>query len=264
MARSDLVANLSRKPLPVKLGILAGVLAVLGFLYWQFGYSALVDERKQLENQAKKLAEENKRLSQREKDWAELLQKKEILDQTLKTNQVTLPASSELPAFYGHLQKQAAAAGVTIKKWSRRKESEVETYVKVPVAVELTGTFYQINNYFRLLAQTDRIITVENLWLGAGRFRNDEVILSAKFAAATFRQKDRPPDTTIVEEEPAPAADAKSGKPPAGKGARPAGEAGADGAAPPAAAAAPGAGTPPPGDQGGAGATDPGAGGTIP
>ena len=201
MARRDYAAELARKPLGVKLGVLGGVLAVLGFFYWQFMYSTLADESKKLATERKKLVKQEKDLKQREKDWIELLQKKEVLDEQLKKNRVTLPASSELPSFFMHLQKQAAAAGVTVVSWKRVNEKAIESYVSVPVSIELTGSFYQINNYFRLLSQTDRIISVSGLALTPLRAKNDEIILTAKFVATTYRQKDRPPDTSIGEEE---------------------------------------------------------------
>lgn len=201
MARRDYAAELASKPLGVKLGILGGVIAVLGFFYWQFMYSTLADESRKLATERKKLVKQEKQLKKREKDWIELLQKKEVLDEQLKKNRITLPASSELPAFFMHLQKQAAAAGVSVVSWKRVKESAVESYVRVPVTISLTGTFYQINNYFRLLSQTDRIISVSGLTLTPARVKNDEIILSAKFTAVTYRQKDKPPDTTLGDEE---------------------------------------------------------------
>lgn len=222
----DLAAQIARQPPHIKAVILVGVLAVLGFVYWQFFYSTLADEKKQAAVTRKKLASEEEKLKEKEKEYKELLTKKKELDAQLAKNQLTLPASSELPAFFMHLQKQAAASGVTITRWSRTKEKEVESYVKVPVAMTVTGTFYQINNYLRLLAKTDRIITIESLTLGSADTSSDEVVLTAKFIAATFRQKDRPPDTSFedVPDEP-PAAPAKGAG--AAKGSKPAGDVGA-------------------------------------
>ena len=115
------------------------------------------------------------------------------------------------------------------------------------MSVSLTGSFYQVNNYFRLLSQTDRIITIEDLSLTRGKTRNDEILLNAKFVAVTFRQKDRPPDTTIEEEPETPI---PPNKPPGAPGAAPSGAPGAPGAPGAAgaagAAAAPGGAAPPP------------------
>jgi Tfp pilus assembly protein PilO len=208
----DFLGELARKPLQVKLGVLGGVLAVLGVLYWQFFYSSLADEQRELSVQRTKLVKQEKTLKDREKEWIELLQKKELLDAQLKKNQVSLPASSELPAFFVHLQKQAAAAGVTVVRWERLKEKDVETFVRVPVSIKLTGTFYQINNYFRLLSQTDRIISVVSLKLKDGKQKNDEIILSGEFEAVTYRQRDQPPDTSLSDEA-RPDAPPAEGKP---------------------------------------------------
>lgn len=212
MARRDLAGELARKPLVVKLAVLGGILAVLGFFYWQFFYSTLSDEQRKLTNERKKLVKQEASYKKREKEWIELLQKKELLDDQIKKNRITLPASSELPAFFMHLQKQAAAAGVTIVKWSRKNESAVETYVKVPVQLNVTGTFYQIKNYFRLLGKTDRIISVGGLSMKPSKVKNDEIILNTTFTAITFRQKDKPPDQTLGEED-KPEQAAGGGKP---------------------------------------------------
>ncbi|RMH43043.1 MAG: hypothetical protein D6689_06325 [Deltaproteobacteria bacterium] len=211
MARRDLAAELAQKPLGVKLAVLGGVLAFLGFFYWQFFYSTLADEKRGLQAERSRLLREETSLKERERAWIELLQKKEELDEELKKNQVTLPASSELPAFFMHLQKQASAAGVTITKWARRNESAVDTYVKVPVALEVTGTYYQIKNYFYLLSKTDRIISIGSLRLLPHDVKSDEITLKASFVAMTFRQKDKPPDTSLGELEP------EEGGPPAPK-----------------------------------------------
>lgn len=201
MARRDLAAELAQKPLVFKLAVLGGILAVLGFFYWQYFYSTLSDEHRRLTTQRKKLVKQEASYKKREKEWIELLQKKELLDEQLKKNRVTLPASSELPAFFMHLQKQAAASGITIVKWARKNESAVETYVRVPVQLNVTGTFYQIKNYFRLIGKTDRIISISGMAMKPLRVKNDEIVLSASFTAVTYRQKDKPPDQSLGDEK---------------------------------------------------------------
>jgi type IV pilus assembly protein PilO len=190
---NDFVAQLAKKPPQVKLAILAAVLAAFGLIYWQFFYSALSDKLVQLQAQRTQLQNDNKRLKEDLDKWNDLTLEKDRLDAKLGKNAVSLPASSELPAFFAHLQKQAAAAGVTIKSWKREGETPVEAYVRVPVAIEVRGTFYQINKYFHLLFQTERIISVENLTLGTPVGRGDDIQVSARFIAATYRQADAPP-----------------------------------------------------------------------
>jgi type IV pilus assembly protein PilO len=193
MARKDLLGELAKKPLPVKLAILGGVLAALGLIYYQLMYSPLKDSYNEAKSKHARLIKQNKRLKKREREYKQLLARQEELQTSLQHNLVSLPASSELPSFFVHLQKQAATSGVEVQKWDRKKERPVSDYIKVPVAMTITGTFYQIMNYFQLLHETERIISVENLSLGGPKIRNDEIVLTAKFNASTFRQKDLPP-----------------------------------------------------------------------
>ncbi len=100
-----------------------------------------------------------------------------------------------MPAFFDHLQRKAGEAGVNLRRWDRKAEEPVGEYVKVPVSIEMTGTFYQLLRYFSLLspsgassAANERIVSVENIELRDPKIENDAVLLTARFTASTFRQ----------------------------------------------------------------------------
>lgn len=192
MAGRDVFGELARKPLGYKLGLLAGVLAVLVFLYWQFMYSGLDEQLTRARGKNRTLQQQNEKLKKDKKEWDQLVLQEKELKEELTRNKVSLPEAAELPSFFYHLQKQAAGAGIKVNNWSRVKESPVESYIKVPVKMEIIGTFYQINNYFKLLYETDRIITVENLTLGFHASSNEEIKVKANFLASTFRLPDAP------------------------------------------------------------------------
>jgi hypothetical protein len=80
----------------------------------------------------------------------------------------------------------------------------VETYFKVPVHLEIAGDFYQINNYFKLLSETARIITIENLFIGDPKRVGDRVQLTAKFTASTFRAAQAAPAQAPARPAPPP------------------------------------------------------------
>lgn len=218
---ADFASELAKKPPAVKLGILLGVCAALGLVYWQLYYSSMSEELESAKTRYSQLQQENKRYKQQLDEWEDLVLQKGKLDEKLKNNQVSLPDASELPAFFAYLQKQAAASGVTITTWKRAKETKVETYYRVPVDVEIVGTFYQINKYFHLLFQTERIISVEDLSLKNPVGRGDEIVLKAKFVASTYRAEARPKTPAQSGGANRPAG---GGAKPAGDGAKPAGD----------------------------------------
>jgi hypothetical protein len=114
-------------------------------------------------------------------------------------------------------------AGVEVNRLKQAPESPIETFIKVPVDIEMTGTFMQIKKFFASLVpkkkkpgedaatadivERERIVSIDNLTLLDPKVKNREIILTAKFTAVTFRQEDKAPA--------APGAPAESALPPA-------------------------------------------------
>lgn len=185
---NDSLRAFAKRPLGYKVAVFIGGMAVVGGLYYQLRYSGLSDELDEATQLNQVTQQRNAELKQREVQYRELVKQNDALKETLQQNRLSLPTTAELPSFFVHLQKQAAASGANILQWSRKNEVPFgNSFVKVPVSMSISGTFYQINRYFHLLSQTDRIITVESLSLGGAAQRGDETILRATFQASTFR-----------------------------------------------------------------------------
>jgi Tfp pilus assembly protein PilO len=190
---NQIVERLQRASVGVKLLVLLIVAAVLGGAYYFLFFSDMQDERDRLISVRKRQIEDEQRLVKRQADYRELLQQKKDVEERLQKNAIKLPESSELPAFFQHLETQAATANVRVVSRALDKELPIENYIKVPVRLEIQGDFYQINDYFKLLSETSRIITIESLSIGQPqRDATGHVTLTAKFTASTFRQSDKP------------------------------------------------------------------------
>src|SRR5262249_28647754 len=152
----------------------------LGALYYFVGVPGLVDSYSDLSAQhdtllaqQKKLSDDERKLKKRLTDYNTLLQQKADAEDRVKKNAVKLPSAAELPAFYEHLETQASTAGVHLQNRTFDKETPVETYMKVPVKMEVRGDFNHLVQYFALLNETPRIITVEGLTIGDGKIEGD-------------------------------------------------------------------------------------------
>ncbi len=190
MAREDIRETLAKQS-PAKTGALLGlVLVVLGALYWQFFYSSLRDDVNEATSRNQSLESRNQSLLDRADKYDDLLDQRDELEENLRASLVSLPLAAELSAFFVHLQRQAAASGVHLHQWSRRDEEEAGDYMKVPVQIEVRGTFYEIMEYFYLIYETERVITIEDFTLTVQDVdEDDELELAAEFTAATFRQR---------------------------------------------------------------------------
>lgn len=178
---------LGEQSLGNKIALLLMVLLVLGGAYYMLVFSGLSDERDSATNRHRSLAREHQKLVKREQEYLDMMRRIEEIRQLITDNAVALPMKAELPAFLAHMQEQAARAGVNVKKWDPGKQETLGRFVKVSWSVEVEGTFYQINHFFKLLSETQRIIMVENLTMGDARLEPDRVVLEAAFTAATFR-----------------------------------------------------------------------------
>jgi Tfp pilus assembly protein PilO len=204
---SSAMAEFARMPPQKKVAVFVGIAALLALGYWKLIYKSLSEDVDAAQADHDSKVATNQRLADDIPRYAELRARMDRLRELIEKNQTALPSGPELPAFFETLQHKAAASGVVTVKSTPRPEEPVETFFKVPVDIEMTGTFMQIKRFFASLVQSDvqpvgspdrvggddheRIVSIENLSLGSPTVRSREIQLTAKFTAVTFRQQDK-------------------------------------------------------------------------
>ena len=203
---SAMVADFARMPTQRKVLVFVVIGALLGLLYWKFAYKALDEDLETARVEHDNKVATNRRLASDIPAYEELRTHMTRLKELIEKNQTALPSAPELPAFFETLQHKVAESGVAIRRWTNRSEEPVESFVKVPVDIEISGTFMQIKRFFSSLVQRDvrpadgddrasaeheRIVSIENLSLVNAEAKNREPGLTAKFTAVTFRQEDK-------------------------------------------------------------------------
>lgn len=215
MATSGAMAEFARMPPRQKLMVFVAIGGVLALLYWKFVYKSLDEELETAQAQHETKVSKAQKLALDIPKFEELRARINKVRELIEKNQTALPSDAELPAFFETVQHKVAEAGAEIHKWSYGTSEPVESFMRVPVEIELTGTFLQIKKFFASLTQHDapgddsepeRIVSIENLSLTNPTVANREVMLNAKFTAVTFRQEDKP-----VNAKPAPGSAPASG-----------------------------------------------------
>ena len=210
MATSGVMADFGRMPASRKVLVFVVIGALLGLLYFRFVYRSLKADVTAAEAKLKVSASANATLEADIPRFAQLRAKKEILDATIVEHQKALPTEAEVPAFFETVERKITEAGVEVVKWNKKIEEPIEAFVKVPLDVELTGTFLQLKRFFASLVEKkkpknvvpgqgngveerERVVSIENLVLSQPTVRNREIFMTAKFTAVTFRQEDKAP-----------------------------------------------------------------------
>jgi type IV pilus assembly protein PilO len=203
---SAMVADFARMPTQRKVLVFAVIGTLVGLLYWKFAYKALDEDLDAAQGEHDDKVALNRRLAADIPAYEELRTHLTLLKELIEKNQTALPSAPELPALFETLQHKVAESGVEIRKWTNRPEEPVESFIKVPVEIEITGTFMQIKRFFASLIQRDarpgsgddragavpeRIVSIENLALVNPELKNRELALTARFIAVTFRQEDK-------------------------------------------------------------------------
>lgn len=201
MATSGALADFARMPTQRKVLVFVIIGMFLGLIYFRFVLSSLNEDVEQAEAEYAQSVQTDRRLTTNIPLYEELKKERTAINEMISRNQKALPTEAEVPAFFETLERKVKESGVEINKWTKRPEEPIETFVKVPVEIEIVGTYTQIKRFFWSLLprepepgekqiERERIVSIENLQLTNPTLRNREIVLSAKFTAVTFRQDD--------------------------------------------------------------------------
>lgn len=204
MATTGIAADFARMPGSRKVLIIAVIAMLLGLVYYKFVYKSLDEDLTEEQATYDKNAKTLDRLEKTElPDCKDRRLSYPKLEARLNTYVKALPTGAELPAFFETLENKARAAGVEISKWNNTKAQEpIENFVRVPVDVEISGTYLQLKRFFASLVtkplrgvddEPERIVSIEQLAISQPVVKNHEIVLTAKFTAVTYRQEDKPP-----------------------------------------------------------------------
>ncbi|STY90054.1 type 4a pilus biogenesis protein PilO [Moraxella bovis] len=183
--------NYGSAPLPVKIFILAMMLAIILVLAWLLLISKKLDEIKQAENQQVGLLESYKekeskarhlqayeaQVAQMETDFADLL--------------AQLPIDTRVPELVDGINMVGSGSGVRFQDISVQPEVEQEFFIEQPIQIIGLGDYHQFGSFVSGIAALPRIITmhdfeIKNPQPSLDRMPELQLVLQTK----TYRAKD--------------------------------------------------------------------------
>lgn len=185
MARADL--SLGKLPMGARVVVGALMMALVGIAYYVIFYSDLAGRiagEKVREGQlTTELSDVRKAEFAYQKDLTELTERQQ---RQRELNKI-LPTTSEYPAFLSAVQNVANVSGVALTAWSPNPEVPEKFYARIPMRVELSGRFHQIEKFFYGVGQLDRVINIENISLMDPKVVGEDLVLKAEGLATAFR-----------------------------------------------------------------------------
>lgn len=184
MSAMDQLIKLSVKK---KVAVLVVLVLLVVIVFWFFFHAPLRDELDGLNKNHARLqqqkADANRSKATYEKDRAKRDELKKSISQQLRA----LPSDAEMSSFLNSLNTQAELVGLEIVSVKPQKEEISKYYARIPVQLELTGTFHQLAKFFYLVGNLDRIINIEDISFKLKAIEDSGAVLTAKVLATTFR-----------------------------------------------------------------------------
>jgi type IV pilus assembly protein PilO len=194
----ELLAKLRKLKTPGKAGVTAAAILVLGGLFYQLLYSGVAEDLERAKGQRADLDTERAQYVKRRTEY--LAYRAELTELMAEQRELlrALPKRAEIPSFIANIQEQAELSGLEVLHIDIDPEAPHDLYVKIPVKMEIRGTYHQIAKFFKNTGDLRRIVNVENLSLSPERGSSADQLgaptrMHAKFIAATFRFKEAPP-----------------------------------------------------------------------
>jgi type IV pilus assembly protein PilO len=197
----NLFDRLAAVAFAAKLGVLVAIVALIGGGYYYFFYSDMVDEKEELVRQGEKLDKEKKEYEKRKIEYLAFRNEVNSLLEEQKELLRVLPKADDIEQFIESVQSQIELSGLQKVASVREAATPVEMYVKIPIRMSLTGTYHQINHFFKNIGELKRIVNIEDLSLSpvtesAAMSLSAPVLLKANFVATTFQFQEKAGGTT--------------------------------------------------------------------
>jgi type IV pilus assembly protein PilO len=188
---NDFLQKLTRLKTPIKIAATAALVAIILGVYGGLFYLDIEDRIKGAHTRQEQLKGEKDNYEKRKREYQAYRTELTQLQQEQRELLKALPKKAEIPTFLSNLQEQAELAGLEIVSLSIEAENPMDLYIRIPVRIEVRGTYHSITKFFKNLSELPRIVNVENLSLSVEKAElGTSPRMRAKFVAATFRYRD--------------------------------------------------------------------------
>lgn len=188
--------KLAAAPLGQKLGGLAAVILLIVGGYYYFYLSDMQDELASLQTKTAQLKEERKGYEERERQYNQYRNEVNDLLEQQKELMRVLPKRDDIEQFIESVQAQIELSGLSKVTSVRENAVPMDMYTKIPIKMTLTGSYHQINHFFKNVGDLKRIVNIEDLALTMAAANTAAAVpvaasaprlLTANFVASTFQ-----------------------------------------------------------------------------
>ena len=185
---NELFDRIMDMPVRQRVLLLVGSVFLLFFLYGYMLYLPRNAEITEKEEDLVALEQDRDRKQALVSNLPQLRQEVADLNAALKEAVAQLPDTKEIPDLLSGISAVARESGLEIQQFRQKAETFQDFYAEVPVEILVKGTYWQVEQFFKKVADLTRIVNVGDIGIKAPTLiENDPVKLQTSCAATTFR-----------------------------------------------------------------------------
>lgn len=181
------IINILHWPLPKRLGILFGTLALIVFAFYYFILTGQWERNEELSMEIETLELE---VSKKKGIVANLPRYREEvkrLDAELNKALRELPDKKSIENLLTQISDKARNAGLDINLFQPAPERRRDFYAEIPVRLRVLGTFHQLASFFNEVGDLDRIVNLTEYQIKLLELSKKEIRLESEVTATSFR-----------------------------------------------------------------------------
>lgn len=185
---NDLFERIMDLPARQRALLLVGAVFLVFFLYGSMLYLPRNAEIAEKEENVAGLEQDRTRKQALVANLPQLRQQFADLNAALKEAVAQLPDTKEIPDLLSGISAVARESGLEILQFRQKAETFQDFYAEVPVEILVRGTYWEVERFFKKVAELTRIVNVSDIGIKAPTLiENDPVQLQTSCAATTFR-----------------------------------------------------------------------------
>ncbi len=140
----------------------------------------LKTKRDSLQAEVKKGEKAEKNLPQYRKELAEAEERFEHIS-------IVLPKTKEIPDLLRKISDRGTSAGLDFNSFKPGNETPKDFYAEIPISIQIRGPYHNVGYFLDQVSKLDRIVTVNNIKMGAPTKQEGEMLLNSSCNLLTYR-----------------------------------------------------------------------------
>lgn len=179
--------SLKKLPSKQKAYILVGILAVIAGLYWYLIYNPKSAELAELNVKLEKLQADLNESKAIAADLPRFKAEVARLNDELSNALQELPDKKEIPSLLTNISNLGVDSGLEFIRFKPINEVPSGFYARVPVEINVKGTYHGVATFFDKVGRLSRIVNVTDVNMSGAKDEGGRVILTTSCLATTFR-----------------------------------------------------------------------------